>query len=254
MADDSTKNPVIGNIVDAFKVLDIINLEQEIGISNLAQKLDLPKTRIFRIMKSLEEVKAVKQLENSNYCLDYHMLKFAKGVTIKNRIIDIAEPHMKKAVEITGESINLGMEYKDDLVILRRMHGDFYQLQTSLRPVGDLYCSGMGKLFLAQRDDEDLKSYFTNVSQRTVRTITSFEEFKAQQKNILESGLSFDDEEYEYGLSCYAVPIFDSKGILQYAISISGPSSRLEYKGIDFLMDTLKKCAIEIQKDMELTQ
>ena len=72
--------------------------------------------------------------------------------------------------------------------------------------------------------------------------------FKENQKEIKMNHISIDNEEYEYGMSCYAVPIFDKQGKVVYALSISGPTGRLEYKGINFLTDTLKKCAKSIQE------
>lgn len=242
------KKQVISNIVDAFRILDVINQEKEIGTTVLSDNLDIPKTSVYRILKSLEEVKVVKQLENSNYTLDYHILEYSKGLVKNDDITEIAEEHMDEVVRKTGETVNLGMEFEENLVILNRIRGEFYQLQTALRPIGDLYCSGMGKLFLAQWSDEDLKSYFNDLPVRTIKTITSFDGFKKAQEKILDSEISIDDEEYEYGLSCYAVPIYDKNGNVLYSLSISGPSSRLEYKGIDFLVDALKVCASAIQE------
>lgn len=239
--------PIINNIVDAFSILDLINQEQEIGISSISSQLDLPKSTTFRILKSLEEVQVVKQLENSNYTLDYHILKYSKGMVKNDHIATIAEDYMKEFVAKTGETINLGMQLKQDLVILGRIHGEFYQLQTAIRPVGDLYCSGMGKLFLSQWTDEELKDYFQNLPKRTINTITTFEEFKVEQEKILKRNMSCDKEEFEYGLSCYAVPIHDKLGNIVYAVSISGPNSRLEYKGLDFLLESLQECANKIQ-------
>lgn len=242
------KSPVINSVVDAFKILDLISDHQEIGITEIVKQLDLPKTTVFRILKSLEEAKVVKQLSNANYALDYHVLHYANGVMMNEDITQVAERFMQEAVDITGETINLGMEYNQDLVILKRIHGDFYQLQTALRPVGQLYCSGMGKLFLAQWSDEKLQAYFQDLPKRTINTINTFELFKENQKEIKRNHISIDHEEYEYGMSCYAVPIFDNQGKVVYALSISGPTGRLEYKGIDFLTDTLKKCAKSIQE------
>ncbi|CAM3727057.1 IclR family transcriptional regulator [Erysipelothrix urinaevulpis] len=244
------KNPVITNIVDAFAILDLINQKTEIGITAISKQLDLPKTTVFRIMKSLEAVQVVKQNENSHYTLDYHILKYSKGMNINEHITTIAEPFIKEVVEKTGETVNLGMQYKEDLVILSRVHGDFYQLSASLRPVGDLYCSGMGKLFLAQWNDDDLKKYYSDLPKRTIHTISTFEEFKSIQKNIIKNNVASDIEEYEYGLSCYAVPIFDQNENIIYAISISGPNSRLEYKGINVLLDALHECAAKIQDSL----
>ena len=45
------------------------------------------------------------------------------------------------------------------------------------------------------------------------------------------------------------MPIFDADGKVAYALSISGPASRLEYKGIDFLVASLQDCALKIQEE-----
>lgn len=247
MTEKNEKSPIIGNIVDAFDILDLLSQQETLGISSIATALNLPKTRVFRIVKSLEHVHAIKQADDTRYSLDMHMLKYARGAHNSGNIIDVAEPFIKEAVEKTGESINLGMAHNDDLVIIRRVHGEYYQLQTQLRPIGELYCSGMGKIFLAYRDEISLRSYYENLPSRTVHTINTYDKFLKEQQSILENNISVDHEEFEYGLSCYAVPIFNKEGIPEYALSISGPSTRLEYKNVNHLLKILKKCAEKIQ-------
>jgi len=244
------KNPVINNIVDAFKVLDLINEKVELGITSIAKELNLPKSRVFRIVKSLEEVKAVKQNENTNYVLDYQLLKYANGINDNNQISSIAETYMKKAVTLTGESVNLGMQYGQSLLFLKRIHGDFYRLQAALAPIGDLYTSGAGKLFLSQWEDKQLQNYFNELPARTVNTVNTYDGFKNQQKRILETNISMDEEEYEYGLSCIAAPILDKNKTIIYAVSISGPTSRLKHKGIKFITNALQECAQSIQEEL----
>ena len=243
------KTPVIKNIVDAFKIMDMINEKEEVGVTEIAETLAIPKATIYRILKSLEAVNAVKQNNNSRYSLDYHLLNYAKGVSLNQDIISLAEPYMEETVALTGETIYLGMEYKQHLVVLNRIHGEFYQLQSTIQPVCDLYCSGLGKLFLSQWSDDDLKAYFNNLEKRTIHTITEYDAFKTVQKEIIKNNISADKEEFEYGLTCFAVPIFDESGKVIYALSISGPASRLEYKGIDFLVSSLQDCALKIQNE-----
>lgn len=48
-----------------------------------------------------------------------------------------------------------------------------------------------------------------------------------------------DREEYEYGLMCIATSIRDESGVIQASMSISGPVSRLEHKGLDVMQETL---------------
>ena len=64
------KTPVINNIVDAFKIMDMINELEQVGVTEIAQTLEIPKATIYRILKSLEAVNAVKQNKDTSYSLD----------------------------------------------------------------------------------------------------------------------------------------------------------------------------------------
>ena len=234
------KSPIIKNIVDSFRIIDVINEKGSIGIAKISEILSIPKTSVFRIVKTLEEIHVIKQLENSDYTLDYRLLSYAKGTSQENKLISVAEPYLQKISKETGESVNLGIRYQNEVIIVKSIEGEFYQLQTTLIPVSPLYCSGMGKLFLSQESD---------LEKRTVNTITEYNEFLLAKKRILELNLSIDNEEYEYGLSCYAVPIFDCNNDLICAISITGPSNRLMHKGEEYLIKVLKEQANNLQTE-----
>ncbi len=237
------KSPIIKNVVDTFRILDVLNEEGEAGIAFLSHQLEIPKTTIFRIIKTLEEINVIKQLPSSDYTLDYRLSAYAKGAAKDNQLVEIATPFMKQLRDSFSETVNLGVLYENQVVIVQTIEGDFYQLQATLVPMSPLYCSGMGKLFLGEFCKEDLESYFVNLPKRTVNTIIDSGEFQKNIEEIKTEGISVDDEEYEYGLSCYAVPIYDKKGSILCAMSVSGPTSRLYHKGIDQLKKELKEKA-----------
>ena len=238
-----TKSPVIKNITDAFEILDLLNKHQEMGITEITEKTGLSKTTVFRLIKSLETVHAIKQKADQKYILDYQIAKYAQNAGKSDQLSNLAEPFMKKIREQTGESVNLGVEYEDEVLIINTIEGEFYQLQTTLLPVSPLYCSGMGKLFLSEWSDEDLEEYFKTVKARTVNTLTDVTKFKREQQQIKQEKIAVDNEEYEYGLSCYAVPIYNQNQKLICSLSVSGPTSRLKNKGIDKLIAVLKEQA-----------
>ena len=49
-----TNNQPIQAIVNAVKILDLINEKNEIGVREIAKILDIPKSTVFRIIKTLE--------------------------------------------------------------------------------------------------------------------------------------------------------------------------------------------------------
>ncbi|MDT2815417.1 IclR family transcriptional regulator [Vagococcus carniphilus] len=235
------KSPIIKNIVDTFRILDVLNETEKAGIAFLSQQLDIPKTTIFRIIKTLEEVHVIKQLPDSDYTLDYRLSAYAKSAAKDNQLVEMATPFMNQLKDSYSETVNLGILHENQVVIVQTVEGEFYQLQASLVPMSPLYCSGMGKLFLSEYSEEELKHYFVDLKKRTVNTIVDYNEFLKNVEIIKEEGISVDDEEYEYGLSCYAVPIYDKEGKMICSMSVSGPSSRLYHKGIDKLKSELKE-------------
>ena len=52
---------------------------------------------------------------------------------------------------------------------------------------------------------------------------------------VREDGYACDNEEAEYGLTCYARPILDVTGRSFAAVSISGPTTRMEKNKHDHL-------------------
>lgn len=59
---------------------------------------------------------------------------------------------------------------------------------------------------------------------------------------MVETGTAHDREEYEYGLTCMAKGVY-FKGMLIAGVSLSGPTSRLEHKGMERLEEALADVA-----------
>ena len=55
-----------------------------------------------------------------------------------------------------------------------------------------------------------------------------------------------DNEEQEIGLMCVGVPILDKNGEAVAAMSISGPTQRLQHHDISLIVDKLKQTSAEI--------
>ena len=116
------------------------------------------------------------------------------------------------------------------------------------------YATGLGKVLLAFLSDEvrdntlefifnqeDLKSYTNNTIIDKKQMIGELELIRANQYAI-------DREEFEIGLICIAIPIFNQNQDVVASLSASGPASRFKEDEIQKYVDTLKKGAIGIQE------
>ena len=249
---DKTNNYIIPMVDKTFEIIEYMYEKGgKIGISQISKDLNLPKATIFRILTTLKKWGYVEKTEElDKYMLGKSFIKLGSKVSSENDITSIAVPLINKLAKEAGESINLGILHNCEVVTVYNAKGEDFYLISNLIPVSPLNCSAMGKLFLSKFSEKDLKEYFgsNKPETRTVNSIVDLEGFLKLKKEIERDGISYDREEYEYGLSCIAAPINDTLGNIIAAISISGPTTRLKYKGNDNLKDLLVLTTQEISR------
>ena len=89
-----------------------------------------------------------------------------------------------------------------------------------------------------------------NYEKHTDNTIVTSEDLVSELDRIRKRGYALDNEEQELGLTCVAVPIFDSDGWAMAAISFSGPTARICKQDINVLVENLKQVSTEISKTL----
>ncbi len=92
-----------------------------------------------------------------------------------------------------------------------------------------MYITAVGKAMMSTLSDDEIKDILKNVRlmKFTEYTLTDKEEVKLQIQAAREKGYAEDLQEYENGLTCVGAPIRDHTGRANYAISVSGPNSRM---------------------------
>ena len=94
-------------------------------------------------------------------------------------------------------------------------------------PVGSLaplHCTALGKAFLAFGGAEavmPLTSY-------TPATMTSADALEQEIERTRDRGFAVDDEEFAIGIRCVGGPIMDRQGRMIAALSVSGPTVRID--------------------------
>ena len=80
----------------------------------------------------------------------------------------------------------------------------------------------------------------------TRKTITNPDQLCQELATVRQQGYATDDEEQEEGVRCIAVPVYASNGNVVAAISISGPSSRLDSARTSTLLSHLQRISTTI--------
>jgi DNA-binding IclR family transcriptional regulator len=201
-------------------------------LTEISRALDISSSSVFRILATLSSHSFVEKSENSGeYTLGLSCLKMAgayyKSVNLRQK----AMPVLERLRDRTSETVHLGVMDQLEVVYLEKLHGlhAIGLMSSSIGGRSPSYCTGLGKVLLAFQDPAEIERNLHQVElkQFTDTTLTSVPDLMAHLADIRSQGYGFDEEEHESGVCCVAAPIFGLSGMVIGAISISGPSERL---------------------------
>lgn len=217
----------------AMEILDYLSARgKPAGISEMAKDLSLPKATVFRLLNSLEEWNAVECTDNEGYQLGCFLIKLGRSASRDLHLIDVCKPYMEQIMETVDENVNLTIEYENAMLSIYSTCSNSSVLSIKTIPISPMHCSSVGKAALAYYDEERLSAYFKrqDLRKRTANTIITRKAFEPERVQIRETGIAYDNEEYEEGLYCMATPITNAEGAVIACISVSGSYSRMMSK------------------------
>jgi len=238
------------------KTIDILEAflknETEMGIAELAELSKLNISTAYRIASTLVRRGYLYQIhKRGKYFISPKFLEFVNIIRRQMKIGDVAVPHLKKLHQVTEESVNLAILDADEAVCIEQIESSQnLRFSTKLGTRFPLYCTGLGKVFLAYMGEEGMEKYIKSkgLPYRTENTITDHARLKEELAIIRREGITVDNEEFEVGVICIGAPIFDGYGDVIGAFNISGPAARLHGSRLEELKSLVKNCSLEVSE------
>jgi DNA-binding IclR family transcriptional regulator len=242
-------------ILSIYKAIDILLLLQsegrEMGVTELARALGMNKSTVHRVLATLDGRDFVQQnSETGKYWLGMKLYSLGMTIADKLPLKVIASPYLKALSQKFNEGVHMSVLDRSFSLFPRILIIDKIQTQQllsftpSIGSGSTCNSSGMGKCLLAYSSDEYIQKFIgTPLPRFTQNTITEWPEFLKELKHIREVGYAIDKEELEIGLTCVAGPILNKNQEIVAAISLSGPTSRLQADRLDVIIEEVKKTA-----------
>ncbi len=238
------------------KALDVLELflgeDDEIGLSEIARRAGLNVSTAHRVAVTLLKRGYLNQRQKrQKYSLSTKLLQFSYVLNQRMKVRDIALPILDGLNKMVGESVNIAILDQNQAVYIEHIESN--QNLRTFTQVGNrvpLHCTGVGKVFLAHLNGEELEKALNGkgLAVYTQNTITDVRKLKRELNIVQREGVGTDDEEMEIGVRCIASPIKNSNGSVIAAISVSGPSARLSTKRIQEIKPLVRSCALEISR------
>jgi len=221
----------IKSVAKALSIIDYINKNDKVTLQDISKNIEIPKSTALGIIKTLEQFCYINKLEDKKYELGIYLFELGNNVRKKINLDVIAKPYLEKLAEETGETVNLAILDKEEVLLLDKYKPDYgfqigAQIGTRLKP----HCIAVGKVLISHLSEDALDEIIeTNgLQKKTYNTITDREELIKHLKTVREEGFAEDNGELMEDMKCIAAPIFDHHGINIAAISISSLESKLK--------------------------
>jgi len=218
----------VQSVGTAIEIVEHLREVGEAGVTELATALDRSKGTVHSHLATLLAHEYVVR-DGDQYSLSLKFLDLGEYVRSQLEIYDVVTEELDDLAAETGEVAQFATEEHGRAVYLYKARGD--QAVNTASTVGKreyLHCISLGKAMLAHLPDERVEAIVERhgLPAQTDNTITDRETLFAQLRETRERGYAVDEEEKIEGVRCVAAPL-SNDGVVG-AISISGPSSRME--------------------------
>lgn len=248
--EDKTAQNTIKSLDRAMRVFEYLSEAQGKPLTMLADETGQSPATVYRILVTLEG-RGLVEFDHDEQVWHIGPRAFVIGSRFLRRtsLVDRARPIMRKLMEVTGETANLGIEKEGAVLFLSQV-----ETHANIRaffPPGTLspmHASGIGKALLANMDADRLARLLA-AAELTRFTEHSIVDQTALMENlgvIKETGYSVDNEEKNEGMRCIAAPVFDVNNEVVAGISVSGPTSRVSVSEIERLSRPVMDAAREL--------
>lgn len=255
MSVDKDRPKVIKSNDTLFRIVDTLNQLDEAGVTEIADRLNLSKSTVFKHLKSLEKHEFVLQNESGTYRLGFRFLTYGGAIRERHELCRVVAPNVKELTTQTTETCSFSIEERGQGVYAYLEWGEHHIPRT--QPVGQrfhLHMNASGKAILAMLSDDRIKAIIDErgLPEQTPNTITDEDLLFEEIRQIRKQGYAVNAEERFEGIRSIAAGIEHPQLGQCGAISMAAPATRLqneelEQKYANLLRSTVNQIELKIQ-------
>ena len=200
-----------------------------VGVTELAERVDLPKSTVARLLASLEEEQAVEQTEaGGEYRLGPGLIDLAGSAPRGRNLVAAARPHLLELAESMDEVASLSIIEDRQVYYLDQTESSSnIQVRDWTGEYAPLHAVSSGLVILAHQRGGFIDEYLGGPLLRcTPWTLTDPDELRERLEQVRSIGYAWVYEEFADGINSVAVPIFESDGSVEAALHVHGPAYR----------------------------
>lgn len=225
----------VQSIERAFGVLSAL-ADGPIGVTEVADRVALPKSTAARLLASLAREGAVEQVPGeTRYRLGARIVSLAAGVLPTRSLVAIARPVLVELASAVSEAA--GLSVVDGFVVhyidqVDTAHQVLVRDWTGSRL--PIHAVSSGQVFLAHMAPSAVDRFLAGPLERfTPRTLVEPAALRERLRRIQLDGYVWGRDEFAEGINAVAAPIADAAGNVTAAVHVHGPAYRFPKTGAE---------------------
>lgn len=238
-------------------LLDTLAESGEATVRDLADRIGEPRSTVYRLLSSLQQLEMVEPgMRRGTYRLGLGLLRLGAAVATGFDERQAALPVLQRLHDETGETVFLCVRRGNEAVCIERLDGRRVQ-SLALRIGGSLplHAGAAPRVLLAFEPKERWEEYVAEggLEVFTLKTPAAKAVIFRSLDEIRKLGYAVSDEDVTVGIAALGAPVFDHRGAICAAVSISGLRSSILGESADSLTENIVAGAREISRSLGYT-
>lgn len=246
------------SLLRGLQIMEMLsNFPNGCPLAKLVELCDMNKSNAHRLLQGLQSAGYVTNAPTpGSYRLTTKCVAVGKKALDSLNIIHVAAHHLEALNIETGETVNLSFREGDHAILIYKLESTIGMIRTRAY-IGQhlpMYCSGMGKIFLAYDHPTHVARYWqehkNHIVPLTPSTITNETAMQEELATIRQDGYALDREENGLGMWCIAAPIFNFQHQVEYAVSLAVSTASLNQSNLTKLIERVCQTAAQISQEL----
>jgi IclR family transcriptional regulator, acetate operon repressor len=218
------------SVLIALSTLEALSQLQPIGVGELSQRMELPKSTVQRTLIALEAAGfAYRSGKPATWSLTLKVFQIGSRAMRGFDVITVSEPYLARLRDSTRESVSLVLLDGYQTVIAEHVASpEPVRAHAEVGTAFPMNTTSAGKAFLADADEAFVEEFLSQpLESRTPDSITDPEALRAEIRKTARRGYAINRGESRTDVVSVAAPIRDGSNRAVACLVVVGPSPRL---------------------------
>jgi len=240
-----------------FAILEFFTIQKpEWGVTELAKEIGTNKSNVYRFLSQMQSIGILDRDEHSErYRLGLKLFELGNRVQLQTALVEKTHPELVKVAMNITETVHIAVFKNHQIFYVDKVESpQGLKISSNIGSYNAAYSTASGKVllaFLPEKEQAKSLNYLfeeNEVKAFTQNTIVAKSGMLSELIQIKEQQYAIDREEFEVGLICVAIPIFNQNQEVIASLSAAGPANRFQETEVKNYVATLREGALAIQE------